>query len=33
MTFYDLHGKPLAYCEDGENIYLFSGVPVAIHIG
>lgn len=29
MTLYDLHGNALAYCEDGEYIYLFSGDPVA----
>lgn len=30
MTFYDLHGKPIAYLDDdGETIYLFTGEPVA----
>lgn len=29
MTFYDLYGKAIAYCEDNENIYLFNGQPVA----
>jgi hypothetical protein len=29
ITFYDLHGNPTAYTEDGEHIYLFSGKPVA----
>ena len=29
MTFYDLYGNALAYCEDGEHIYLFSGEAVA----
>lgn len=30
MTFYDLHGKAIAYLHnDGVNIYLFSGKPVA----
>ena len=29
MTFYDLKGSPIAYCDDGENIYLFTGEPVA----
>ena len=29
ITFYDSHGKPTAYTEDNEHIYLFSGKPVA----
>lgn len=30
MTFYDLHGKPIAYLDDDmETIYLFKGQPVA----
>jgi len=29
MTFYNKTGKPIAYCEDNETIYLFSGKPVA----
>ena len=29
MTFYDRSGKPIAYCDDGETMYLFSGEPVA----
>jgi hypothetical protein len=29
ITFYDSKGNPTAYTEDGENIYLFSGTPVA----
>jgi hypothetical protein len=29
LTFYDLAGTPVAYCNDGEAIYLFSGEPVA----
>lgn len=29
MEFYNYEGKPIAYCEDKENIYLFSGQPVA----
>lgn len=29
MTFYDLHGKPIAYLYDDIHIYLFSGQPVA----
>lgn len=24
MTFYDLHGQPIAYTDDDEHIYLFS---------
>jgi len=29
ITFYDRHGVPVAYSEDLETIYLFSGKPVA----
>ena len=30
MTFYDAHGRPIAYLiDDSEHIYLFSGEPVA----
>ena len=29
MTFYDSSGKAIAYSEDNENIYLYSGEPVA----
>lgn len=29
MTFYDLYGKPIAYTDDDEHIYLFGGEPVA----
>ena len=29
VTFYDRGGAPVAYCEDAEHIYLFSGQPVA----
>lgn len=29
MVFYDCHGKPSAYTEDGTHIYLFTGEPVA----
>lgn len=29
MVFYNFEGKPIAYCEDKEKIYLFSGEPVA----
>lgn len=29
MTLYDRHGTPIAYLEDGECIYLFTGQPVA----
>lgn len=29
MDFYDSHGRPFAYCEDGETIYTFSGQPIA----
>jgi hypothetical protein len=28
ITFYDGQGSPIAYTEDGEHIYLFSGEPV-----
>lgn len=33
MTFYDRAGVPTAYIEDGENIVLFSGKPVAYLAG
>lgn len=34
MTFYDSHGKPIAYLyDDGEHIYLFNGKPVAYLYG
>ena len=29
LTFYNSTGRPVAYTDDGENIYLFSGEPVA----
>ncbi|MFH1385121.1 MAG: 4-fold beta flower protein [Candidatus Omnitrophota bacterium] len=29
FTFYDQSGYPIAYCDDGHHIYLFSGKPVA----
>ena len=29
MVFYDCHGRPTAYAEDGVHIYLFTGEPVA----
>lgn len=29
VTFYDRHGYPIAYMEDGEHIFLFDGSPVA----
>ena len=29
MTFYDCYGVPVAYTEDNETIYLFTGEPVA----
>lgn len=29
IDFYDKSGKPIAYTEDGEHIYTFSGRPVA----
>ena len=29
MTFYSSTGNPVAYCEDGEHIFLYSGKPVA----
>ena len=29
LTFYDRYGVPIAYTDDGINIYLFSGKPVA----
>lgn len=33
MTFYNKNGKPVAYTEDNENIYLFTGQPVAYFYG
>ncbi len=29
LDFYDRPGNPISYSDDGENIYLFSGEPVA----
>lgn len=29
MVFYDNHGRPTAYTEDGTHIYLFTGQPAA----
>lgn len=29
MTFYNKSGKPIAYTEDHETLYLFTGEPVA----
>lgn len=29
IDFYDSSGSPVAYCEDREHIFLFSGEPVA----
>lgn len=29
IDFYSRTGEPIAYSEDGEHIYLFSGAPVA----
>lgn len=29
ITFYNQHGKPIAYSKDGIHIYLFNGTPVA----
>jgi len=28
-TFYDLEGRPVAYCDDGRHVYAFSGLPLA----
>ncbi|MDP2762641.1 MAG: hypothetical protein Q8O64_19945 [Sideroxyarcus sp.] len=33
INFYNKTGKPIAYSEDGEFIYLFSGKPVAYIAG
>ena len=33
ITFYDLTGRAVAYTEDNENIYLYSGLPVAYLFG
>jgi hypothetical protein len=29
LTFYDVAGSAIAYCDDGRLIYSFSGVPLA----
>jgi hypothetical protein len=29
LTFYDLRGRSVAYCDDARHIYAFSGVPLA----
>ena len=29
MTFYNCHGEPIAYNEDNETVYLFTGEPIA----
>lgn len=29
MTFYNSDGRPVAYTDDNEHIFLFSGIPVA----
>lgn len=29
LVFYNSYGDPIAYCEDGEHIYLYNGEPVA----
>lgn len=28
-TFYDMSGRPIAYSDDGRNVYAFSGQPLA----
>ncbi len=33
MTLYDSSGRAVAYCDDGDTIYLFNGVPVAYFFG
>jgi len=33
ITFYNRNGIPIAYTEDGEHIFLFSGEPVAYLYG
>lgn len=33
MDFYSSSGAPIAYSDDGEHIYLFSGKPVAYFSG
>ena len=33
MTFYDINGRAVAYRDDGESIYLFTGEPVAYIYG
>jgi hypothetical protein len=29
LDFYDSQGRPYAYCDDGETIYTFTGIPIA----
>jgi len=29
LTFYDVGGRPVGYCDDGRHIYEFSGLPLA----
>ncbi|HET7506174.1 MAG TPA: hypothetical protein VFK02_34380 [Kofleriaceae bacterium] len=29
LTFYDVTGRPIAYCEDGRHVYAFTGLPLA----
>ncbi|MCR5767283.1 MAG: hypothetical protein K6G45_02190 [Lachnospiraceae bacterium] len=33
MTLYDSSGRAVAYCDDGDTIYLFNGIPVAYFFG
>lgn len=29
LEFYDYQGQPFSYCEDGETIYPYAGIPIA----
>lgn len=33
FTFYDVGGRPVAYCDDGRHIYEFSGLSLAYFEG
>jgi hypothetical protein len=31
LTYYDAHGTPIAYTDDGDAIFLFTGQPAGYH--